>query len=698
MDYNEKHFKASANKKALLIWIMLSTVLTAAYVIEWLKGGRTTVYTIVFTIICWGPVLGTLAVLKIKGWEIDFCKHMISAGYFLFYFFVLFTAFDHITFAYIFPIASMLMLYKDLRLMIRFGILNAAAIGAGLVKELMTTGLTHEDVVSYEIQFGCILLAYIGYAWSIKHLVQSDGAMLDAVHSNLDRVVHSIEKVKTASSSIVDGMNAVRELSDENQDSAQNVAQNMQSLISDNVVLNDKTNASISATDKINEQVLHAASLIEEIAALMQQSVENAKNSSGQLVHTVQCTNEMAALSTELEQNLKEFTNQFDRVKNETGTIEQISGQTNLLALNASIEAARAGEAGRGFAVVADEIRQLSEGTKVSSASIRESLLKLEQTSERMTGSITKTLELITVMLENVTLVNESVGAITEDSVKLGSHIQIVDHAMEEVKQSNAVMVENMNEVSEVMQQMTHNISIADETVKEMQSKYKESSSNVVLIEDVVGTLIEDLGNGGFMSREDLKAGMYVSVFEQSTASKKEYKGVLSGIDEQKNLLTTQLVCGGESLVCGKKRMYQVRVIVNNSVYQWENAQISNKNGVYSIFVSGNPNVANRTKYPRIQVNLDCEIMFQGAGHCQGKLVNLGANGYTVKAKDKELFCAKGSQITVKAKGLSLIENMPLIGCVIRVTDNNGEFLAGCRMLEDNERIGAYVENEKSAH
>ena len=60
---------------------------------------------------------------------------------------------------------------------------------------------------------------------------------------------------------------------------------------------------------------------------------------------------------------LKAFRNQFEKVKQETGTIENISSQTNLLALNASIEAARAGEAGRGFAVVADEIRSLAENS-----------------------------------------------------------------------------------------------------------------------------------------------------------------------------------------------------------------------------------------------------------------------------------------------------------------------------------------------
>ena len=70
----------------------------------------------------------------------------------------------------------------------------------------------------------------------------------------------------------------------------------------------------------------------------------------------------MSELSGEVENVLQEF--KFEKVKEETGTIDSISSQTNLLALNASIEAARAGEAGKGFAVVADEIRKLADESR----------------------------------------------------------------------------------------------------------------------------------------------------------------------------------------------------------------------------------------------------------------------------------------------------------------------------------------------
>lgn len=576
--------------------------------------------------------------------------------------------------------------------MIRCGVMNLIDVIVTFIKDWFTTGFTHDDIVSYEIMFGCVILVYLSYTWAIKHLAESDGAMLDAVKGNLERVVHSIEKVKVASNSIVDGMNVVRELSDENQEGATDVVRNMESLISNNEVLNERTQSSILATDKISEQVENVAALIKEMVQLMEQSVENAKTSSGQLSEVVQCTNAMANLSKEVEENLKEFSTEFTMVKEETGTIEEINSQTNLLALNASIEAARAGEAGKGFAVVAEEIRKLSEETQVSSGSIRSALQKLEQTSDRMTKSITETLQLVATNLENVMIVDKSVNSITTDSIQLGENIRIVNDAMGEVEDSNQNMVDNMNQVNEVVELMTQNISVADETVKVMRSKYDETSSNIILIEGTVGTLIEDLGSGGFMGKEDLKVGMYLSVYEEGAMPKKEYKGIISNVDEKGALQVDSLKCEGEELSYDRKQKYMVQIIVDNNVYGWDDTEVVYRDSKYSIAVNGNPKVVNRRKYPRMPLKAACEIRLSGSDHvCEGQMLNISANGYAIQTQDKAILDTKDTLITVHTKGFTFLEDMPLRGHVIRITDNEGTYIVGCRMLEDNKAIYDYV-------
>lgn len=112
----------------------------------------------------------------------------------------------------------------------------------------------------------------------------------------------------------------------------------------------------------------------------------------------------MSELSNDVENILTEFKNEFETVKEETSTIDNISSQTNLLALNASIEAARAGEAGKGFAVVAEQIRTLSTETKSSSGQIQDALTRLSEISDKMMTSIEQTIKLIQVTLEKLLL------------------------------------------------------------------------------------------------------------------------------------------------------------------------------------------------------------------------------------------------------------------------------------------------------
>ena len=48
MDYDEKYFKISANKKALRMWVIIGLALTGAYIAECVKGARTVPYTVLF--------------------------------------------------------------------------------------------------------------------------------------------------------------------------------------------------------------------------------------------------------------------------------------------------------------------------------------------------------------------------------------------------------------------------------------------------------------------------------------------------------------------------------------------------------------------------------------------------------------------------------------------------------------------------
>lgn len=690
LKYKEDEFKKKANQNTLLMWTILNVVLTVLYIIEMFKGGRTPQYLVIFLSICWIPYIAGLLILKFRSFSSPFFCEIVANGYGLLFLFVLMTTKTTVTYGYIFPVASLLILYKKRGMMLRLGIMNILIILAYLIKTGLTTGFTAHSITDAEIQIGVTVLCYLAYDLAIKHMTKAENAMLGSVKADLDRVVHTVEQVKVASHSIVDGVTVVSELSDENKESADIVVNSMEQLNQNNGVLKEKTDSSLDMTNEINIQVQNVAAMIQEMVTLVDESVTDAETSSRQLSDVVQSTNEMAALSAEVEQILGDFRNEFNMVKSETGTIEKISGQTNLLALNASIEAARAGEAGKGFAVVADEIRDLSTGTKNSSTSIMNALAHLEETADRMTESITRTLQLINTTLGKISQVDTSVARITTDATKLGGNVQVIDSAIQEVETSNKNMVSNMNQISEVMNLMTSSITEADENTRIMRSKYAETSSNVMNINMIVGQLIEKLGDGGFMTTEDIKPGMYLTLEEVQGTDTKEYSERIIAVDGEK--ITVRNLRGTPAI--SKAATYHVTIIVDNGIYQWNNIKITdNKNDTFTLVVNGNPKVFNRRKYPRIRLEHSCTLFLDGLDRpILGKMVNISAGGFAFSSTAKELATSKNKKLRIQIESFDVLHDRELEASIIRVTDNDGTYIVGCRMFDDSPEIYRYVD------
>ena len=141
--------------------------------------------------------------MAIKGIDTTWYKETVAMGYGVFYAFTVLTSDTNLTFAYIFPVVCMLMLYKERSLFFRVFSLNTMLIVANFIYRTVE-GSKRIPTAEFEIQLGVIVLSYIAYILSIDHLSKSDGAMLNAVKDNLDHVVKTIEQVKTASTSVVD--------------------------------------------------------------------------------------------------------------------------------------------------------------------------------------------------------------------------------------------------------------------------------------------------------------------------------------------------------------------------------------------------------------------------------------------------------------------------------------------------------------
>lgn len=694
MDYNENEFKAKANIKARRIWLVFALLLSANYGTDVSQGGYPSTNFIIFLILCWVPFFAGDLLLRIRGKADDRYRYALVVGYGIFYTFLICTTDSPIAFTYILPVVSLLVLYKDRKFMVRCAIANIASVIISVIYHLVVLGQnTATDQKNYQLQIACLLLCYIGYIMSIRHLIESDGALTNSIKADLKRVVTTVEQVKTASNTIMDGITVVRELATENKHGSDIVVDGMNKLTDNNDQLQSRTASSQEMTGDINSQVQNVASMINDMVSLTAESGKHAKTSSVDLESLVQTAGTMADLSNEVEHILDAFKAEFETVKQETGTIDSISSQTNLLALNASIEAARAGEAGKGFSVVAEQIRKLSTETKDSSGQISEALSRLDEISGKMTSSIEETLKLIQATLEKVTQTGENVNKITQDSSLLGEHIQTIDSAMKEVESSNRQLVENMEQVSSIVETMTTCISDSDETSKRMLSKYEESASNINNIENVIQELMCELGIGGFMGLDDIHAGMKAKVILPKHLERMEYHGEVRSVAEN----SISLILSDDPQLNGSETC-KVQVTVDNVLYCWDQAQIqadtASGSHVYALQLSARPEIKNRRKYPRADVSNPCTITLKDSDTTfSGQLDNISANGFAFLIRDPFFMDHKHADVAIDIQNFALSDQSHLEGHVIRCSDDEGVYIVGCQMPEDNYAIRNYVDS-----
>ena len=311
-----------------------------------------------------------------------------------------------------------------------------------------------------------------------------------------------------------------------------------------------------------------------------------------------------------------------------------------------------------------------------------------------MLSSIGETLSLIQVTLDKIKQTSESISLITSDSTQIEDHIHIIDTAIKDVESANKQLVSNMSQVSDIVDTMTKCITNSRDISSRIVSKYDESATNINTMENTIQALMCELGVGGFMGIEDIKTGMKASAILKGTHGENvEYHGTIKTHNDNSITLELEkaLPAVNSAIEC------DMLVTVENVIYRWENAKIaadkkaSATTGIVTI--TTRPQILNRRKYPRIDMNNHCTITVKGTDETfEGKLDNLSANGFAFLSKDRFFSNNKGKIITVSIDNFDLPAHSVLEGQIIRCSDNDGVYIVGCQMPEDNYYIMEYVE------
>ena len=292
------------------------------------------------------------------------------------------------------------------------------------------------------------------------------GQISDATETLADAVKEAVVNLMKKSDVLSDSSGSM-------QDSTVKTASSMSHI---NNAAGELANTASSTAENITDISMQ----MQDVESVMEQSMYNTAalgESSATIRSTVDVGIEnVKQLKDISSQSMEAFNKIFEGIDNIAGSsakiseasdmIKSIAQQTNLLSLNASIEAARAGEAGKGFAVVADEIRDLSDQSSSSVATIDEMLEELRINTEnavrqsemvkdyvtKQQTSVDETAESFEGIANQIGSVNDAIGGLEEANKSLEKGVRAIADSISNlsaISQENAATAQELSATTE---------------------------------------------------------------------------------------------------------------------------------------------------------------------------------------------------------------------------------------------------------
>lgn len=479
---NVVNAEASRNRTAITGVIIMNLAICAAYFVEVLKHSRTIGSYVFLLLTCLIPcVLAVVAYSKKK--NAFSIRYILGVGFLIFYGFIMFTTKSDMAFCYILVAYAILVMFADIKFSAMLGIV-AFLINVGvMIKKIVTTGLSPEQITNTEIMLACIVLTCIFSVLSTKKVIQIGQANTNKADAEREKSMSLLQTTLSVATTIVESIEeATGEV--ENLNQAIDVTQCSMAELSNTA--NDTMQAIAEQQNSTNEiadylEVVEVAT--DQIVAALASAEDNlnaGQEMMNELISQVQVSEESSVIATKEIEGLRENADKMQRI---VRLISNVANQTSMLSLNASIEAARAGEAGRGFAVVAGEISHLATQTNGATSDINRLIANITDSIEE----VTKAME---ALLQSNQHQNECVGRTAENFEKIHNSTRVIFGQADELKQTvsavaaaNAHVVESSNNVSAVTEEVAAS---ADETLRSCNSN-QESIEKVMDIMEKLG-------------------------------------------------------------------------------------------------------------------------------------------------------------------------------------------------------------------
>lgn len=485
----ERIFEKRVNRFALTIVTIIDLFLFFGYIGDYTHGNISFGFMITVDLAVIVSMIVCYSVYFHKK-DSTVLRHVSVAGYVVVYALAVFGAQNDLVFIMAFPLTIIYILYFDFKLILRiavvFGVINLMDVGYTAVvlghmhsgAPLNSTSMLLQGASTVVYMIVLCGTTQISNDNNTKKIASID---MEREKSNalLNEVLDVVAFVKRDSAKAAEHIRQLSKYVDstvaELDGIAQGNANNAQSIENQTVM-----------TGNIQTMILETKQMSDEMLAMAEHSEAAVRDGK----HTVDTLQEQAGKTKKANEqvvaSVSSLITNARAVENITEQIFAISSQTNLLALNASIESARAGEAGRGFAVVSAEIRALADETRNLTERIHDIVDDLKKNADTAKTTVDNVMMAADTEHDLITNANIQFGEIGSRMKGLHVNIQEIYKKIEEILESNNMIVDSINHISAVSEEVTAGTQQAAELGADTSSKADQARSLMMGLLDTV--------------------------------------------------------------------------------------------------------------------------------------------------------------------------------------------------------------------
>lgn len=466
---------ARCNKVTVLCHGIISALISAAYLVEVLKGSRTILYFAVLLLLGMGPV-AVEAVLYRRNPESNILRKLVAYSYAVLYAVAVFSTYSKLPFTYILPMLVVITVYGDTKYCLRIGVGGLIINIVDAVYRGVTVGFAQEDIPDLEIRLivMAVLVIYLYLTTRVTKEINEDKQQ--DIETEKVKVEKLLNQVMRLSGDLSDGVEQVDQHMNRLDRSVEEMSNAMEEVASGNLETAESVQNQLTRTEEIQkliDDVNEVGLYIKERMDTATGEVENGVTGMELLSKQSKQSREANATVVNLMQELHV---QAEKMNEIVGLITSIANRTSMLALNASIEAARAGESGRSFTVVAKQITELADQTKAATVNITELIGTVTSELNQVTDAVRVVEENTEAQDKKTEDLSKSLRDIMDMTVTIAQKTTGLEKMIEKLASANGDIVQNIQVISAITEEVTAHSTETLNTCKENQEIVGEVS------------------------------------------------------------------------------------------------------------------------------------------------------------------------------------------------------------------------------